>query len=99
MELLENENGPLADVQNNTITVVDRTGALTRYDVPKASGDHGGGDDLLHDRLFGALPPPDPLGHMAGSWAGAMSVLIGVAANRSIASGEPVRIGDLLRMP
>jgi hypothetical protein len=33
---------------------------------------------------------------MAGSWAGAMSVLIGVAANRSIATGQGVKIADLL---
>jgi hypothetical protein len=33
---------------------------------------------------------------MAGSRAGAMSILIGIAANRSIATGSPVAIDDLL---
>ena len=48
------------------------------------------------ERLFGAPGQPDPLGHMAGSRAGAMSVLIGIAANDSIARGQPVAIEDLL---
>lgn len=39
---------------------------------------------------------PDPLGYMAGSWQGAMSLLVGAAANRSIATGSPVEIADLL---
>ena len=67
------------------------------HQVPKADGDHGGGDERLRDRLFGKEERPDPLSHMAGSWAGAMSVLLGVAANQSIAGGHAVRIADLLR--
>jgi hypothetical protein len=39
---------------------------------------------------------PDPLGQQADSTAGAMSVLIGAAANRSIATGKPVNIKELL---
>jgi hypothetical protein len=33
---------------------------------------------------------------MAGSWAGAMSVLVGIAANKAIAAGRPVAIRELL---
>jgi hypothetical protein len=36
---------------------------------------------------------------MAGARAGAMSLLVGVAANRAIATGRPVAIADLLREP
>lgn len=39
---------------------------------------------------------PDPLGQQAGSVAGAMSLLIGVAANRSIVERKPVVIRELL---
>lgn len=48
---------------------------------------HGGGDYALFDQIFGA-GGPDPLGQMAGSRAGALSALIGITANESIASGK-----------
>ena len=68
------------------------------YDVePRGgSGGHGGGDSLLLDDLFAADPPPDPLGRAADHAAGAWSVLVGIAANRSIATGETVEVADLL---
>ena len=99
MELREDETGPLVRESSSTITVCNAIGELTTYDIPRAAGDHGGGDDQILERLFGGQSLPDPLGHMAGSWAGAMSVLIGAAANQSIATGESVSIDDLLREP
>lgn len=99
MELREDETGPLAQDSSSVITVYSTAGEMTTYEIPKDTGDHGGGDERLLERLFGGRSSPDPLGHMAGSWAGAMSVLIGVAANKSIASGEAVTIGDLLHAP
>lgn len=63
--------------------------------VDHSSG-HGGGDARLHKMLFDQ-PQPDPLGHMASSRAGAMSILIGIAGNHSIATGKQVRIADLLK--
>jgi hypothetical protein len=64
--------------------------------VPVASGGHGGGDARLLARLFGGESEPDPLGYMAGSWQGAMSIMIGIAANHSIAEGRSIEISDLL---
>ena len=78
------------------IRVFNRKGEIVGYERPKAQGDHGGGDSRLQDRLFGAQQLPDPLNHFAGSRAGAMSVLIGVAANHSVATGKPIAIDDLL---
>lgn len=67
------------------------------YTIPveEREGGHGGADERIRAHLFRA-GTPDPLGQVAGSRAGAMSVLIGVAANRSIATGQPVRIAELL---
>ncbi len=96
MELRNDETGPLVRESSDTITVCDAAGKLTTHEIPRAAGDHGGGDDQILVRLFGGQPLPDPLGHMAGSWAGAMSVLIGAAANRSMTTGESVSIDDLL---
>ena len=58
-------------------------------------GEHYGGDRLLRDHLFRGLDS-DPLGLQADSRAGAMSILTGIAANRSIESGRPVTISELL---
>ncbi len=59
------------------------------------SGGHGGGDVRLQNQIFRDPDMPDPLGHRAGSRDGAMSILIGIAARKSIESGQPVRIADL----
>jgi len=56
---------------------------------------HGGGDKRLHDKIFRNPQSEDPLKHAAGLRDGAMSILIGVAARKSIESGDPVRIGEL----
>jgi predicted dehydrogenase len=58
-------------------------------------GGHGGGDDRLQEKIFLNPDNPDPLKHAAGLRDGAMSILIGIAARRSIESGEPVSIGSL----
>ncbi|MGO4496299.1 Gfo/Idh/MocA family protein [Paenibacillus sp. 2RAB27] len=79
---------------NNVIRIFNRAGELLTMQAAKATGAHGGGDQRLRRMIF-AGDLADPLGQMAGSHAGAMSMLIGAAANVSIASGEQVAIGDL----
>ena len=65
------------------------------YDLKKETGSHGGGDERLLRMLFrGDLP--DPLGQFAGSRDGAMSILIGIAANKSIQEHRPININDLV---
>lgn len=56
---------------------------------------HGGGDRRLHDKLFKQSEAPDPYGHSAGLRDGVMSILIGVAARRSIEKGSPIKIDSL----
>jgi predicted dehydrogenase len=65
-------------------------------EVPPAAGGHGGGDPLLQEQMFGRNPPPDDLGRSAGVEQGVASVLVGSAANESIATGQPVEIDSLL---
>ena len=64
--------------------------------IPKVTGGHGGGDVRIMDMLF-KKGIPDPLGHQAGSRGGAMSILIGVAGNKSIKTGKAIKIKDLLK--
>ena len=56
---------------------------------------HGGGDQRLQDSIFKNPDNPDPLSHGAGLRDGAMSILIGIAARRSIEEGKPIQIEDL----
>jgi predicted dehydrogenase len=63
--------------------------------VPMSRAGHGGGDKRLHDKIFKNPDMPDPYGRSAGLRDGAMSVLIGIAARKSIESGEPVNIAEL----
>ena len=68
------------------------------YDVQveMLPGEHDGADDLLSEQLFSRTAPEDPFGRKAGHEQGAASILIGVAANESIAQNRPVNLADLL---
>ncbi len=67
------------------------------YDVepPKTTGSHGGGDAKMFSDIFGT-PGPDPFNRAASHIDGALSILIGIAANKSIATGQPINIKDLV---
>jgi len=56
---------------------------------------HGGGDKRLHDKIFKSPETADEFGRTAGVRDGAMSILIGIGARRSIENGKPIKIGDL----
>ena len=65
-------------------------------EVPVAAGGHGGGDARLLDDIFAPTPDEDPLGRAADHRDGALSILTGIAANQSFATGLPVQTKDLL---
>lgn len=83
-------------VEEKKITVFPMSGEP--YDVPieEAEGGHGGGDPILLNDLFGT-PSPDPYNRAASHIDGAMSILTGIAANKSIATGMPIKIDDLIK--
>lgn len=68
------------------------------YEVPieKKEGGHGGGDPILLNDIFG-VPAEDKFHRAANHVDGAMSILTGVAANKSIASGLPVKVDELVK--
>jgi hypothetical protein len=59
-------------------------------------GGHGGGDVRLLDHLFRGAKN-DPLGHSAGYYDGAKSILIGIAANKSMQTGLPVEVKTMVQ--
>ncbi|MCQ6560075.1 Gfo/Idh/MocA family protein [Paenibacillus mendelii] len=81
--------------KESRIRIIKLDGTLEEVEVPSDEGNHGGGDERLLRTLFeGSIN--DPLSQQADSYAGALSLLIGHAANRSIKEGVPVQIDDLL---
>jgi hypothetical protein len=68
------------------------------YDIVtwSAEGDHGGGDRLMLDDIFLPTPPADKYHRVADETAGAYSILVGIAANRSMRTGAQVHVADLV---
>lgn len=76
--------------------VYPHTGPMYEVPAKKAAGGHGGGDPALLRDLFAARPPHDPCHRAADERAGAMSILIGVAANRSMETRCSVALDELI---
>ncbi|MGF1450431.1 MAG: Gfo/Idh/MocA family oxidoreductase [Opitutales bacterium] len=73
--------------------------AYTIEPAKAVAGGHGGGDTLLGEQIFLPKPPRDKLQRNAGHEQGAASILIGIGANQSIATGLPVKLNDLCKLP
>ncbi|MDI6804926.1 MAG: Gfo/Idh/MocA family oxidoreductase [Bacteroidota bacterium] len=79
----------------NEFQLTDNFGNREFIQMPRIEGGHNGGDILLLDRIFLYPTQPDELGQSAGLRDGAMSILTGVAARKSIDTGLPIKIADL----
>lgn len=95
LEAAEYYSGDRAGDPSLRFETYDRQGRRTQHEVPKDYSGHGGGDYRLMRMLF-EDSIPDPLGQQAGSFAGALSALVGIAANKSIAEGRNITIRDLV---
>jgi predicted dehydrogenase len=84
-------------VAGKSITVYPMFANSYKADIKEGAGGHGGGDPVLLDDLFAQEPAADPLKRAATHIDGAMSILTGVAANKSIASGMPISINSLVQ--
>ncbi len=84
--------------QSSRVTVFPHWDKPYNVEIPVAAGGHGGGDLLLLEDLFGANQAKDALGRAAGHQDGARSILTGIAANQSFATGLPVQIDQLLKV-
>jgi predicted dehydrogenase len=87
--------GPFAGKHVQNIRIYNRDGEEISIKVPTAGGAHGGGDKRLLEMIIRGNME-DPYGHLAGSRAGAMSIIIGIAANKSIKEGKSFKVSDLL---
>ncbi len=78
------------------IRVVPLRGPAYEIDPWSAEGAHGGGDRLMLEDIFLPEPGADRFLRAADERAGAASILVGIAANRSLQTGAAVKIADLV---
>ena len=64
-------------------------------EIPTGVGGHGGGDPVLLEDIFGK-PVEDPLKRAASHVDGVASIMTGISANKSINTGMPVKVDELL---
>jgi predicted dehydrogenase len=78
------------------IRVIPLRGAARDLKPWSAAGDHGGGDRLMLEDVFLPEPAADKYLRAADERAGACSILVGIAANRSIETGGQIAVADLI---
>lgn len=69
-----------------------------RIEFPYVRSGHWGGDKIMHDLLFRGKIPNTEIKQEANSRDGAMAVLIGIAARKSIEEKRVVRISELTHL-
>ncbi len=95
LEATEFETGFQSKAPEDVIKIFDLNNNVCEYRIARSGGGHGGGDERLRDMIFRGNVP-DPLGHKAGTMDGAYSIIVGVAANKSIKEGKIISVEDLL---
>ena len=95
--------GELGTIDANTFIEGDpllviryRDGRVEEIRLPKEEGTHAGGDDRLIAMFFSDEDISDPLCQCSDSFDGVKSAMIGIAANRSIKTGERVHLTPIL---
>jgi predicted dehydrogenase len=91
------ERQPWTPPATAEIRVTKNFGKSELVEMKVGLGGHFGADPKLKDMIF-KPDTPDPLKQRAGSRAGAMSLLTGVAAMRSIEQHKPIKVADLIKL-
>lgn len=89
----EKQPWPMDDFDELQIT--DNFGKTEYIKLPRIQSGHFGGDDLMRDKIFKTPEAPDPLRQAASIREGAMAVLIGIAARKSIDTKKIISIAEL----
>jgi predicted dehydrogenase len=76
--------------------IIPMRGAANELKVWTGEGSHGGGDALMLDEIFIPNRPADKYLRSSDHRGGAASILTGIAANRCFATGQPVKVADLV---
>jgi len=81
------------------ITVFPMFGTGYAIEMPPAEGGHGGAAPVMLEQIFATTPPVDPFNRGASHIDGAASIMVGIAANRSMETQQVVRLNDLFELP
>ncbi|KAL2177334.1 uncharacterized protein P884DRAFT_259562 [Thermothelomyces heterothallicus CBS 202.75] len=92
------EQGAEGAAERRSILLRPLFGKPREVEIPAADGAHGGGDKILLRDLFGE-PQTDEHMRAASHVDGAASILTGIAANKSMATGQVVYVDDILKLP
>jgi predicted dehydrogenase len=95
LETWIHERQPWPKKEYDEIRITDNFSETHLIQISHGGGGHGGGDTRLKDKIFKDPSRPDPLKQSAGTRDGAMSILIGIAARKSIKSSKPIKIKEL----
>jgi predicted dehydrogenase len=68
-------------------------------EIPRAKGGHGGADPVMLEQIFSPNPPDDPFHRAASHIDGAASIMMGIAANESMRTGQMINTDDLFVVP
>jgi predicted dehydrogenase len=88
---------PSQGPSSHTLRYFPLFGDMQTIETPHKEGGHGGADPIIMDEIFTGQNKSDRTKRFAGTHAGAMSALLGIAARESLKSGKKVRIADLLQ--
>lgn len=91
------ERQPWTPPATAEIRVTKNFGKSELVEMKVGQGGHFGADPKLKDMIF-KPDIADPLKQRAGARAGAMSLLTGVAAMRSLEQRKPIKIADLVKL-
>lgn len=97
-ETLEDLEAARTAMQVREIRLFPMMGIPKHVDFSEGVGGHGGGDTVMLEQIFSPNPPSDPFRRGASHVDGAASILLGIAANESIATGRLIRTSDLVSL-
>ena len=86
----------LEKMQARSLRLIRPGKGIEELEIPTIEGSHGGADPVLRAEFFGRGNDPTPTERMAPLDQALQAVLVGAAANVSIATGQPVRVQELL---
>ena len=86
---------PAKVLSNKRACALFRCLATYEVEVPMGDGGHGGADPVMLEQIFSPSPPSDPYQRAASHIDGAASVLVGIAANQAMQTGQMVHINNL----
>ena len=97
LEIRDFDRQPWQVPEPTEIFLTKSFGERKAISVPKSEGEHGGGDEIIRDIIFGGRHVPEYM-RLPDSRAGAMSCLTGIAARTSVDRKQPVKISELIRL-